>query len=296
MTTIRSFITSQTNRLTVAGVDSPRLSAEMLLAFVLGVERTELVKDMLVNPNRTIPDECLPHIEALTRRREQGEPAAYIVGIKEFFGRDFTVTPATLIPRPDTETLVEAALDFAQKYFITSGSFIDLGTGSGAIAITMALELPTWEGHAVDISPAALSVAQHNANNLGATNVMFTLYDFLSANLPGAPFDLIVANPPYVSEKEYQTLSREVRVFEPKSALVPDTANASGLEYLLSIMDNAAFFLKPGGKLFLEMGFNQGDALLAHSAASKTPWENACIFPDLAGLPRVFSVGLPIHF
>ena len=296
MATIRSFITSHTDRLTAAGVDSPRLSVEMLLAFVLGIERSELVKDMLVNPDRAIPDECISRIEALTRRREQGEPAAYIVGIKEFFGRDFTVTPETLIPRPDTETLVEAALDFAQKHFITSGSFIDLGTGSGAIAVTLALELPTWKGHAVDVSPAALSVAQHNANNLGATNVIFTLCDFLSANPPGAPFDLIVANPPYVGEKEYRTLSREIRVFEPKSALVPDTVNASGLECLLSIMDNAASFLKPGGKLFLEMGFNQGDALLAHSAASKTPWENACILSDLAGLPRVFSADLPIHF
>lgn len=287
MSGLRKLLAGYTERLEKAGVDSPRLSAEVLLAHAMGVSRNDLVKTLLVSPGAIIPDDALATAEQSVRRRESCEPVAYITGVKEFYGRDFAVSRATLVPRPDTETLVEAALSFAASYRGTNPSFIDLGTGSGAIGITVALELPAWNGVAVDISEDALIMAERNAKTLGAENIEFAVCDFLGSKLPQGPFDMILANPPYVSESEYASLSREVALFEPKNALVPLFAGSNGLEHLFAIMDIAERILKPEGLLLMEMGRTQGNALLKKAAASSA-WAAFSLIPDLAGRPRVF--------
>lgn len=289
MPTLRELLASYTVRLENAGADSPRLSAELLLAHSMGVERGDIIKKCIMNPGEMLDGKTAARAETLIRRRENGEPAAYILGAKEFYGRRFQVTPATLVPRPDTETLVEAALVFAASHAGPHSplSFIDLGTGSGAIAVTLALELPSWRGLAVDISSEALAVAARNARNLGASNLAFACCDFLSPELPQGPYDLLVANPPYVSEREYGALSREVTDFEPKSALVPAAPNADGFEHLFAVMNMGTRMLRPGGLLLMEMGFTQGDTLLRRAQASSA-WADCRILHDLAGLPRVF--------
>lgn len=285
MAGIRELLRQYADRLEKAGIDSPRLSAEVLLAEAMRISRPELLKTLLLSPDR----EAGADAEVFITRRECGEPVAYITGRKEFFGRDFVVTRATLIPRPDTEILIECALAFAASYSPPElPQFMDMGTGSGAIAVTLALELPGWQGLAVDISREALVVAERNAQALGAANVHFLQRDFLSPLLPPSPYDLVAANPPYVSAAEYAALSREITAYEPKSALVPDAQNATGLECLLAIMDKAETLLRQGGLLLMEMGCTQGDALLEHAASKGGAWRDARILPDLAGLPRVF--------
>lgn len=289
MATLRDILASFAARFAAAGVDSPRLSAEVLLAYAMSTERRDLLKEILLHPEKPLDDDTVNRAETLAARREKGEPVAYITGVKEFYGRDFMVTPATLIPRPETETLVETAISFAQKVPPPQGpaSFIDLGTGSGSIAVTVALELPSWQGTAVDISPEALHVAAHNAVSLGAANLVFALCDFLSPDLPKGPYGMVLANPPYVSEPEFRELSGEVSTFEPKRALVPDRENSDGLEYLLALLDIAESILTPGGLLLMEMGCSQGETLLSKALPSGT-WRDCRVIPDLAGLPRVF--------
>ena len=290
---LRALIDSFANRLAAVAVDSPRLSAEILLAHSMGISRSDLLKQRILEPDTPIAPAVLARAEALIARRELGEPSAYILGFKEFYGRDFAVTPATLVPRPETETLVDTALAFAlcHKPCLTPPTFIDLGTGSGAIAVTLALELPAWHGVAVDISRDALSVARQNAQGLGAANLDFLLCDFLSPALPQEPFNMVLSNPPYVSEVEYNAISHEVRGFEPKTALVPDAENATGLEYLFGILAVAEQVLVPGGLLLMEMGCSQGDALMGRAAQSPA-WKDCRVIRDLAGLPRLFHAVL----
>jgi len=287
MQTLRETITRFTSRLHAANVDSPRLSTEVLLAFALQRERSDLIKDLLLHPDLPVDEATLGIAENLIQRREKGEPVAYITGRKEFYGRDFLVTPATLIPRPDTETLVETAINFAKSYTQVNPCFIDLGTGSGAIAVTLAVELSAWHGTAVDISLDALRVAEQNALRLGATNLDFVLCDFLSPQLPHGPYNMVLANPPYVSEEEYRTLSHEVAGFEPKSALVPPADKTEGLRHLVGILHRAEGLLVPGGLLLMEMGCTQGDALLKEASVLSSLCD-CHVIHDLAGLPRVF--------
>ena len=287
--THRTLLGQFTQRLESAGIDSPRLSAEILLAHSLKISRSDLLKKLIMEPNAPLTAQNVIEADTLIARRERGEPAAYILGAKEFYGRNFTVTPATLIPRPETETLIDTALAFAATYHSDTIplSFTDLGTGSGAIAITIALELPTWHGVAVDISPAALSVAQQNAVSLSAKNLEFAQCDFLNPSLPNFPYAMVLSNPPYVSEAEYNTISPEVKNFEPKNALVPNVAEANGLEHLLGILHTAEAVLVPGGLLLLEMGCTQSHMLM-EAATALSAWGNCRVIHDLAGLPRLF--------
>lgn len=287
MAGIRELLTQYTSRLEKAAVDSPRLSAEVLLAHAMGISRNELIKKLLTSPEFPVPAPVSTSGDGYITRRESGEPVAYITGVKEFYGRGFFVSPATLVPRPDTETLIEEALSFAANHRCPSPSFLDLGTGSGAIAVTMALELPKWRGTAVDISETALQMARRNAMALGAENIDFAVCDFLGDTLPQGPYDMVLANPPYVSEQEYSGLSREVALYEPKNALVPPYANSDGLEHLYAIMEIAERLLTPEGLLLMEMGCTQGEALLG-KAKSSDSWTEPSIISDLAGLPRVF--------
>lgn len=287
MSDLRALLTAYTARLARAQVDSPRLSAEVLLAHAMGFSRNDLIKTLLLTPEKPVEPNAEKLAEGFIARRERGEPVAYIVGIKEFYGRDFAVSSATLIPRPETETLVEEALTFAARYPSGNRSFLDLGTGSGAIAVTMALELPAWNGVAVDISEEALEMAKKNAANLNVMNLVFYCCNFLGKHLPPGPYGMVLSNPPYVSESEYGALSQEVAGYEPKTALVPPSAHSNGLEHLFAILAASEHLLVPGGILLMEMGCTQGDALLQKAASSRA-WETCGVTADLAGLPRVF--------
>lgn len=276
-----------------AGVDSPRLSAEVLLAQALNTSRDELLKLLLLQPDRLLSPSETAKAGEYTRRRAQGEPVAYITGEKEFYGRPFMVNPEVLIPRPETELLIDLALELVKEHPFSPLRFADFGAGSGCIAITLTLELPYSSGLAIDISPAALLTAAANAKTLRAERLTFALADFNSPPLADNSLDLLVSNPPYISEREYGGLSNEVRCFEPKGALVPAAntpgcpqgGNASGLESALSVITEASRTLKPGGTLLLEMGCGQGQALLR--SLDQGAWCESFVHRDLAGLDRV---------
>lgn len=291
---LQALLTSFVLRLKQSGTDSPRLSAEVLLAHALGLERYDLLKRLILEPETEISDEELRQAEGFVARRANGEPVAYIVGVKEFYGRDFDVSPATLVPRPETELLVELALEEAARLALDHGGlFADFGTGTGCIAVTLALELPRWRGLALDISNGALRVARANARLHEANNLLFARADFTAPPLAPDSLDILISNPPYVSEKEYAALDREVREFEPKPALVPalSPANpaspepASGLEHVRAIINEAKRLLKPDGLLLMEIGHSQGSAVF--DALSRSGWGEGILHKDLAGLDRV---------
>ena len=215
---------------------------------------------------------------ALAQRRLAGEPVAYLLGEREFYGRAFRVSPAVLIPRPETEHLVEAALDKVGRN--RRARVVDLGTGSGAIAVTLALEAPQWQVSAVDLSPAALAVAQHNAANLGAS-VSFHLGSWLAPLPADAMFDAIVSNPPYIDAQDHHLDEGDVR-FEPRMAL---TDGNDGLDCLREIAAQAPARLAAGGWLLVEHGYDQGAACRALFTAAGL--QQVATLPDLAGNDRV---------
>jgi release factor glutamine methyltransferase len=265
-------------------VDSPWLSAQLLLARVLGLDRVGLFlqKDTRLNEAR------LAAFDALVERRAKGEPVAYLLGEKEFYGLDFRVTPDTLIPRPETEQLIELAL--ARFDASAPLRFADFGAGSGALSVTLAARFPRSLGLALDLSLAALRVAAENASRHGvAERLLFARADFGAPPCPDNALDLIVANPPYISDAEYARLSIEVRGFEPRSALTPRVERgqeATGLESIAAALGSGQKLLKPGGVLLLEMGCGQGPAVL-DLAQGQGAWSSAEVRRDLAGLDRV---------
>lgn len=226
---------------------SAALDAELLLCHVLGKTRTWL----FTWPERELDAAQQACFQSLLARREQGEPVAHLTGEREFFGRPFRVTADTLIPRPDTETLIEAALSLPLP---ANARVVDLGTGTGAIGITLALEQSGWKVVLVDLSEAALQVAKANAQILGAC--VDVLRGCWLAPCEG-PFELIVSNPPYINESDQHLSEGDVR-FEPHSALV---AGDEGLADLAEIVRQATGKLVAGGWLMLEHGFDQGDAV-----------------------------------
>ena len=298
---LRGSLLACVRRLEAAGVDSPRLSAEILLAEALGGDRNDLLKRLLLTPDSLLTPGEFARFASLALRRAAGEPAALILGRKEFYGREFAVTRDTLIPRPETELLIDLALEHAARERgseLTAGCaprwFADMGTGSGCIAATLALELPAWRGVALDVNPAALAVARNNAGRLGAENLRFLRADFSAPPLGAAVLDLLVSNPPYVSTAEYAAVSREVRDFEPKSALVPGRPSgggpepaATGLEDAAALIALAGALLKPGGGLLMEIGCTQAAALLPRF--DRAVWADAAVRRDLAGLDRVLE-------
>jgi len=277
--TVRQLVSEAEALLTERGVDSPRLSAQLLMAAVLGLERPELI----LSADRILSSDEAARFRAFAARRSQGEPLAYILGEKEFYGLAFAVNPHVLIPRPETELIVDRALalfDLAAPL-----RFADLGTGSGCLAVTIAVHFPKAVGVALDISPGALATARENARRHGVSErLTFLEGDFSLLGAQDGPFDLIVSNPPYVTESEMRELSHEVAVFEPHGAL------ASGPDGLLDINKVAAIAretLRPGGVLLMEMGWTQGPA--AHELLTSPPvsFASAAILKDLAGLDRV---------
>ena len=253
------------------GIAVPRLTAEVLLAHAMRVERVYF----FAQPEQELSELEWLHYGRYLHERLGGKPTQYITGHQEFYSRDFRVTPDVLIPRPETEHVVEVALELADG----ARRLLDVGTGSGALAVTLCLEMgaETW---ATEISPAAARVAAGNAARLGAP-VHIVVCDLMEAIASGT-MDLIVSNPPYVPLTEREGLQREVRDFEPHVALF---AGTTGFELYERIVADAPRVLKPGGWLVMELGFTS----LTRVQALLSGWGSLRVVPDLAGIPRVIA-------
>ena len=251
-----------------------RIEVQCLLQEVLQVQRVYL----LAHPERALTEAEFSRYHDLLQRRLVGEPIAYILGQREFFGIDIKVTPATLIPRPDTELLVDLALQYTLKH--EPCSVLDLGTGSGAIAMAIAQLRPQAEVTACDASVAALAVAQENARILGVSNVHFVLSNWFAA-LGGQNFSLILSNPPYIASGDPHLGQGDVR-FEPVSALV---SGVDGLDDIRQIINQAHLYLKSGGWLFLEHGYDQ--AVQVRRLLHQAGYEAVYSAQDLGGIERV---------
>jgi len=250
-----------------------RLDARLLLEYATGCSHA----DLLARPETPVIGPAADQFMAWVERRAAGEPLAYLVGETEFRGRVFQVSPSVLIPRPETEVLIDLAL--ARLRGLAAPRVLDLGTGSGIVAIALALECPAAAVVAVDLSPAALAVAANNAGRLGA-KVDFRQSDWF-ASLSGEQFDLIVSNPPYVADGDPH-LTLDGLPFEPRMAL---TDGADGLDCIRRIVSAATAHLAAGGCLFFEHGYDQGEA--SRNLLSAAGFKAAATYPDLAGIDRV---------
>jgi release factor glutamine methyltransferase len=303
---LKQALTSAVNLLESADVGSPRLNAETLIMFVLGCNRAYLY----AHPERELTaDEESRYDEVLTLRA-RGTPSQYITGHQEFWGLDLLVSPAVLIPRPETEHLVETVLDLAQE-LQQQGSrplkIVDVGTGSGCVALALAHELKNAEVFGVDLSPEALEIARANAARLQLTsrtqflraNVLRICRESVSASgandadgnaaLVHSPdevrdVDIVVSNPPYVGFNEADKVQRSVKEFEPTVAVF---AGEHGLDVIRPLIEQAHATLNPGGWLAMEIGYSMRDVVLA--LFSPTMWEEPRVVPDLQGIPRVIA-------
>ncbi|MBF56653.1 peptide chain release factor N(5)-glutamine methyltransferase [Halomonas sp. FeN2] len=276
--TLDALLKQAAQRLQAAGSSSPRIDAEVLLCHVLGRDRTWLY---------TWGDKICPlweqaRFDALIAARVQGTPVAYLTGEREFWGLRLATSPDTLIPRPDTETLVELALSRAA---LTSGRLLDLGTGTGAIALAFASEQPHWQVLGVDLRVEAVSLATRNAQALGLANATFLQSDWFAAldayTVAGNQFDIIVSNPPYIAGDDPHLAEGDVR-FEPRSALVAD---ACGMADLLHLVNSAQRYLAASGWLLLEHGYQQAE--MVREALGSAGYQNVESVRDLGGHERV---------
>jgi len=276
--TIEQQLESATAALASAGLPTPRLDAEVLLASFLKKDRVWL----FVHSGRRLSPSEAEEFRRWVVRRQQGEPVAYLVGHKEFWSLDFAVDSRVLIPRPDTEVLVEEVLNVLTLHRTVQPEILDLGTGSGALAVALASELPEARITATDISPAALAVAAGNADRHLLTGRIEFLQGDLFAPVKGH-FDVIASNPPYIAADEYAQLPMGVRNFEPREALL---AGEEGMDFYAKIIPQAASFLKPGGSLLLEIG--DGQQQLVEDLLSRSGLYREVAFrKDYAGRWRV---------
>ena len=273
MATIQELLDNATDYLTTAS-DSPRLDAEVLLAFVLEKNRSYL----RAWNDKFLDKPTISRFNLLISKRLDGVPIAYLTGTREFWSRDFNVSPDVLIPRPDTELLIELCL--AQIPTNSICNILDLGTGSGAIAVTLAAERPNVKIFAVDASAAALEIAKENARRHNCQNVEFILSDWFAA-LPKIKFDLIVSNPPYIAPDDEHLSQGDVR-FEPKSALI---SAENGLRDITIIASESKNYLTPRGQLWFEHGYNQAHAV--QTILTQRQYSDVQTFTDLAAQPRV---------
>ena len=259
-----------------AGVPEARREAGSLLSFITGKDRTFLIS----HAEDKLHEQSLDQFREAVERRAAGEPLQYITGVQDFFGREFRVTPDVLIPRPETELLVEAALELLDATPI----ICDVGTGSGCIAVTLLCEIGSAHAVALDKSPAALEVAKLNAGNLSvAERAVFLVSDcFESLDSREYQFDLVASNPPYVPADVIAGLQREVRDHEPLLAL---SAGADGLSIIRRLLQDAPAFLKQGGHMIMEIGFDQGEKV--QSLIDESVWRLLELRPDLQGIPRI---------
>jgi release factor glutamine methyltransferase len=278
--TIKALLAWTTDFLTKKGVENPRADAQILLGHVLGYDKTYLTVNFAEQPSESDRN----RFKELVQRRVAGWPVAYLVGHRGFYSLDFEVSPAVLIPRPDTETLVLEALTFLKP--LKGPTVLDLGTGSGCIAVTVSHEKKDASVTATDASPDALDVARRNARRNGVAERVTFLQGDLFAPLPaGAAFDLVVSNPPYVAQHEFAGLQPEVRDHEPRGAL---DGGADGLAFYRRIAAGVGPFLKPGGRLLLEIGSTQ-DADVRAILGERPELEVGPTLKDMAGHARVIT-------
>jgi release factor glutamine methyltransferase len=275
---LKQALTSAIARLTTEQVPSPRMNAELLLMFTLGCDRAYLH----AHPERELTVDEKTRYDAALANRARGVPAQYITGHQEFWGVDLIVTPAVLIPRPETEHVIETVLDCVGRAPSPASPLriLDVGTGSGCIALSLAKELPQAEIHATDISAAALEVARANAaRHKLESRIQFREADLL-AGFENNSFDFIVSNPPYVGESEEDQVQLEVRKFEPRNAVF---AGPTGVEAIARLIPQAYSALKPGGWLIMEISGTIAEEV-KHLLRD---WNEVRIKPDLQSIPRV---------
>jgi len=290
---LRAALNSAIDRLAAQQVPSPRMNGELLLMFTLDCDRAYLY----AHPERELTSDELSRFDAVLARRATGVPAQYITGHQEFWGMDFIVSPAVLIPRPETEHVVEAVLELVsrsdsgqeqeQSQRQPAGApalhelrIVDVGTGSGAIALALAKELPAAEIYATDISEAALEVARANAaRHELSSRIGFHHTDLLSG-LPLESFDFVISNPPYIGESEKESVQLEVRKFEPHNAVF---AGPTGLEVIERLIPQAHAALAPGGWLVFEIS----GTIAVRVLQLLSGWEEVALKKDLQGIARV---------
>jgi release factor glutamine methyltransferase len=288
---LREALQSAITRLSADHVPSPRLNAETLLTFTLNCDRAHLY----AHPERELTQEEQASYDEALAQRAKGVPTQYITGHQEFWGLDLIVSPAVLIPRPETEHLIELALPLARA--VKNPKIADVGTGSGAIALALAKELPTAEIHATDNSPAALEIAEANAARLQLEfrasskhqperRLFFHDTDLLNGLVAGA-FDFVVSNPPYVGTSEEDQVQLEVRKFEPRAAVF---AGTTGLEVIEKLIPAARAALKPGGYLMIEIS----GTIVEGVRSLLLDWDHITITNDLQGISRVASARKPL--
>lgn len=287
-------------RLREADIAAYTLAAELLLLHVIGRERVWLYS----HPEEQLLSAHMEQYEALLERRIAGEPTQHLTGKQEFWGLEFEVTPDVLIPRPETEHLIEVALDRLAVRDVRAGrptnfdgeglKFIDVGTGSGCIAVALAKEFPAAQIHATDISAAALVVARRNAARLVPNATihfeqanLLDPFSYPVANHEQPRFDLVISNPPYISRREAPTLPREVREHEPDAALF---GGPEGYELYAPLILQAREVLKPNGVLVVELGHDSLPAV--QPLVDMPPWDRIAVTNDLAGVARVLSAEL----
>jgi release factor glutamine methyltransferase len=283
---LKQTLASAVSRLSADHVPSPRLNAELLLMFTLSCDRAYLY----AHPERELTQDEQSRNDAALAERTRGVPTQYITGHQEFWGMDLIVSPAVLIPRPETEHVIESVMDCVGRVPLRQAQgklssadplrIADVGTGSGCIALALAKELPQAEIHASDISAAALEVARANAaRHQLESRIQFHEADLLAGFEKNA-FDFIVSNPPYVGESEEDQVQLEVRKFEPRAAVF---AGPTGIEVIKRLIPQARAALKPGGWLVMEIS----GAISEKVRQSLQDWNDVHIRPDLQSIPRV---------
>lgn len=283
--TLKDALNSALDRLTAAHVGSPRMNAELLLMFTLSCDRAHLY----AHPERELTPEEQARYDETISQRARGIPAQYITGHQEFWGMDLVVSPAVLIPRPETEHVIETVLRLNEGRASPPAAplrIVDVGTGSGCIALALAKELPRAEIHATDISHASLEIARANAARHELTSrVHFHETDLLAGNPPNS-FDFVVSNPPYVGESETDQVQLEVRKFEPRHAVF---AGATGLEVIERLIPQAQNVLTSGGWLVFEIS----GTIASGVENLLRRWDQVQITNDLQNIPRVAAAQKP---
>ncbi|PLX51464.1 MAG: peptide chain release factor N(5)-glutamine methyltransferase [Desulfobulbaceae bacterium] len=283
MTTVAHLYAQGTARLAAAQIDDPQLESAWLLADILGLSRAQIY----IDGEQDVAEGQAALFHDSIERRMRHEPFAYIVGHQEFRGLDFQVSPAVLIPRPETELLVDELLTLIDQPRTFSGTLLDLGTGSGILPVSLARELPQATFVAVDLSLPALVVARQNIERHGvAHQVALIAADFLTALHGTAQFDFIVANPPYVRRASFDELQPEVIDHEPHLAL--DGGGEDGLALIAGFAPALRHHLRPGGWLVMEIGYDQKEAILQLFAGFSF-FDQLGVLDDYAGLPRLLK-------
>jgi release factor glutamine methyltransferase len=277
------FISERAKLLEDVGIDCARVELEWILCHVLDVDRLNLY----LHGQELLDEKAMQRIDQILERRRERYPLQFILQESWFYGRKFFVNESVMAPTPETETLCETGIKFLHARGATKPRLLDLGTGSGVIAVTMAAELPESTVVALDISEAALDVARRNAADMDvADRIEFRQSDFFSALRYGEKFDLILSNPPYICDGEYPTLQKEV-LHDPKIAMV---GGEDGLDPVRVILRDGPNYLAPGGRIMFEVGYDQAEKV-AQMTESDARYQYFAYIKDLAGVDRVIILG-----